>query len=74
VDLAESVAVLVAGVLAPGVANRLVPVAPGFQPGVDAVLVRVHRGAPGDRRLDHRSDGDLPDVGQHAQDDLAAPL
>src|SRR3954466_15382256 len=39
VDLAEPVAVLVAGVLAPGVADGLVPVAPVLQPGVDAVLV-----------------------------------
>jgi hypothetical protein len=37
VDLAEPVAVLVTGVLTPGVAHGLVPVPPLFQPGVDVV-------------------------------------
>src|SRR5690242_1856667 len=39
VHLEEAVAVLVAGVLAPGVAHGLVPVPPFVQPGVDVVLV-----------------------------------
>jgi hypothetical protein len=34
VDLADAVAVRVAGVFAPGAADRLVPVAPGRQAGV----------------------------------------
>jgi hypothetical protein len=45
VDLAEAVAVLVARVFAASVADRLVPVAPGFQAGVDAILVGVDEGA-----------------------------
>ena len=45
VDLAEAVAVLIARVLAPGVADRLVPVAPVVQAGVDVVLVGVDEGA-----------------------------
>src|SRR5215212_3687959 len=69
VDLAEPVPILV-----PGVADRLVAVAPPLQAGVDAVLVGVHEGARRDGRLDHRPDRRLPHVGQHAQDDLAAPL
>src|SRR3954453_4832640 len=74
VDLAEAVAVLVAGVLAPRVAHGLVPVAPVVQPGVDVVLVRVHEGALGDRRLDPRPDRPLADVGEHAEHDLPAAL
>src|SRR3954451_13782576 len=74
VDLAEAVAVLVAGVLAPRVAHGLVPVAPVVQPGVDVVLVRVHEGALGDRRLDHRPDRPLADVGEHAEHALPAAL
>src|SRR3954468_4004580 len=74
VDLAEAVAVLVAGVLAPGVADGLVPVAPVLQPGVDAVLVGVDEGALRDGRLDHRPDRPLPDVGEHAHDHLAPAL
>src|SRR4051794_10186053 len=74
VDLAEAVAVLVARVLAPGVAHGLVPVAPLLQAGVDAVLVGVHQGAPRDRRLDHRPDRPLLDLGQHTEDHLAPAL
>src|SRR5918998_1401953 len=74
VDLAEAVAIVVPGILAPAVADRLVPVAPGFQAAVDGVLVGVHQGAPGDVGLDHRPDGRLPDVGEHAEDDLAPAL
>ena len=74
VDLAEAVAVLVARVLAPGVAHRLVPVAPVVQPGVDVVLVGVDQRAIDDRGLDHRPDRDLLHVGQHAHDHPAAAL
>jgi hypothetical protein len=74
VDLAEAVAVLVARVLAPGVAHGLVPVAPLLQARVDAVLVGVHQGAPRDRRLDLRPDRPLLDVGEHTEDDLAPAL
>src|SRR3954447_15194657 len=73
-DLAEPVAVVIPGVLAPGVTDRLVPVAPVLQAGVDVVLVGVHEGALGDAPLDDGPDRHLPDVGQHAQDDLAAAL
>src|SRR3954452_16761746 len=74
VDLAEAVAVLVPRVLAPRVAHGLVAVAPLFQAAVDIVLVGVHQRALRDGGLDHRPDRHLPHVGQHPQDDLAAPL
>jgi len=54
-DLAEAVAVLVAGILAAGVADRLVPVAPGGQAGVDAIFVGVDEGARGDGGGDDRA-------------------
>src|SRR3954462_12851047 len=41
VDLAEAVAILVAGVLPASVADGLVLVAPGWQAGIDVVLVGV---------------------------------
>ena len=73
-DLAEPVAVLVAGVFAAPVADRFVPVAPGWQAGVDAVFVRVDEGARGDSGGDDRLDRPLLHIGQHMQDDLAAAL
>ncbi len=74
VDLAKAVAVLVTGILAAGVADRLVLVAPGWQAGVDAILVCVDEGARGDGGGDDRHDRALPHVGQQAQHDLAAAL
>jgi len=52
VDLARTVAVLVAGILAAGVADRFVFVALGRQARVDGILVGVDEGAFGDVRLD----------------------
>src|SRR3954449_1296696 len=74
VDLAKAVAIVVAGILAVAMADGLVPVAPVLQAGVDVVLVGVHQGALGDAPLDDGPDRHLPDVGQHAQDDLAAAV
>ncbi len=55
-DLAKAVTVLVARVLPATVADGLVPVAPGRQAGIDAVLVGVDEGAFGDGGLDDRLD------------------
>src|SRR3954470_22516097 len=74
VHLAEAVPVLVAGVLTPGMADRLVPVAPGGQAGVDAILVGVDEGASSDDGRDDRLDRPLLHVGQHAQDHWPTPL
>src|SRR4051794_38677834 len=74
VDLAEPVAVVIPRVHAPGVAHRLVAVAPLVQAGVDVVLVGVDEGAPGDRGPDDRLDRLLLDIGQHPQHHLPAPL
>ncbi len=73
-DLAKPVPVLVAGILAAGVANRLVPVTPGWQAGVDGILVRMDEGARDDGGCDDRLDRGLLHIGQHAQHDLAAAL
>ena len=74
VDLAEPVPVLVAGVFAASMADRLVLVAPGRQTCVDAVFVRVDQSARGDRGGDDRLDRPLLHIGQHAQHHLAAAL
>src|SRR3954469_2064986 len=74
VDLAEAVAILVARVFAPCVANSLVLVAPGWQAGVDVVLVGVDAGALRNGRLDDRLDRPLLHIGQQAQHYLTAAL
>src|SRR5215207_164696 len=74
VHLAEPVPVLVAGVFAAPVADRLVLIAPAFHAGVDAVLVGVDEGALSDDGRDDRLDRPLLHVGQHAQDHRTTAL
>src|SRR3954467_14935004 len=74
VDLAEAVAILVARVFAPCMANSLVPIAPGWQAGVDVVLVGVDAGTLGDGGLDDRLGGLLLHIGQHGAHHRAAAL
>ena len=74
VDLTAPVAVVVPGELPGGMADRPMLVAPFVQAMVDVVLVGIDRAARRDDRPDQRADGDLLHVGQHPDDDLAAPL
>jgi len=55
-------------------ANRFVPIAPGWQASVDAILVRVDESARDDCGGDDRLDRGLLHVGQHVQHDLATAL
>src|SRR5215217_2604059 len=68
VHFAEAVPVLVAGILTPGMADRLVLVAPGGQASVDAILVGVDEGALSNGARDDWLDRPLLHVGQHVQD------
>src|SRR3954470_6076916 len=74
VHLAEAVPVLVAGILTPGMADRLVLIAPGGQASVDAILVGVDEGALSNGARDDRLDRPLLHVGQHVQDHLTTAL
>src|SRR3954447_14103933 len=74
VHLAEPIPVLVAGVFTLCVADRLVLIAPGWQAGVDAILVGGDEGALSDGARDDRLDRPLLHVGQHAQDHLTTAL
>ena len=74
VDLAKAVTILVAGVFAPPMADRLVLIAPSRQASVDFVLVSVDAAAFGDRCLDDRLDRGLLHIGQHVKNHLAATL
>src|SRR3954462_822690 len=74
VDLAEAIAVLVAGVFASTMTDGLVAVAETRKPGVDAILVSIGDRAFGDGLLDDRMDGRLLDIGQHSDHHLAAAL
>src|SRR4051812_32540560 len=55
-------------------ADRLVSIPPGWQAGVDVVLVGVDASAFGDGGLNDRLDRLLLDIGQHAHDDLPTAL
>jgi hypothetical protein len=61
-------------VLPASVADGLVLVAPGWQAGVDVVLVGVDASALDDGGLDDGLDRLLLHIGQHAQHHLAAAL
>jgi hypothetical protein len=72
--LAEVVAVLVAGIFAASMADGLVRIAPGWQPGVDVVFIGVDQCVGRDRCGNDRLDRGLLHIGQHAQHDLIAAL
>src|SRR3954452_7568399 len=72
--LAEAVAVLVAGILAAAMADRLVPVAPGWQARVDVVFVGVDQAVRGNGRRDYRLDRLLLHIGEHADHELTTAL
>src|SRR3954469_21192598 len=74
VDLAEAIAVLVAGVFASTMTDGLVTVAETRESGIDAILVSIDVRAFGDSLLDDRMEGRLLDIGQHPEHDLAAAL
>src|SRR3954469_2760349 len=74
VDLAEAIAVLVAGVFASTMTDGLVTVAETRESGIDAILVSIDVRAFGDSLLDDRMEGRLLDIGQHPDHDLAAAL
>src|SRR3954464_1987587 len=70
----ESVAVIIAGVFALGMADGFVSVAPVFQTSIDVVLVGMDQGALGDGLLDDGVDRRLLDIGQHVENNLPAAL
>ncbi len=74
VNFAEAVAIVIAGVLAPGMADRFVTIAPVFQTGIDVVFVGVDQSPRADSLRDDRRDGGLLNVGQHPEHDFAAAL
>src|SRR3954447_9751363 len=74
VDFAEPVAVFVACILTMGVTDRLVAVAPGWQPGVDVIFIGMDQRAGRNCLGNDRLDGCLLHVGQHVQDHRPAAL
>src|SRR5947209_6779864 len=67
VNLADPIAIFIARILAMSVADRLVAVAPGWQPGIDVVFIGMDQRAGRNRLGDDRLDGCLSHVGQHMQ-------
>ena len=74
VDFAEPVAIVIAGILAPAMADRFVTIAPVFQAGIDIVFISIDQRTRADSLCDDRLDGRLLNVGQHPEDNFAAAL
>src|SRR5271166_2895148 len=73
-DLAEPIPVVVPGVLARGMADRLVVVAPFVQAAVDVIFIGANDTPLGNRALDQGADRHLLDVLQHPDHHLTATL
>ena len=73
-DLVEAVAIFIPSKLTFRMIDRLMSIAPLGQTGVDVVLIGIDEGAGLDSLLDHRFDGGLLNILQHADDDLTAAL
>src|SRR3954467_5940507 len=74
VDFAEPVAIVIAGILTPGMADRFVTIAPVFQAGIDIVFISINQRTRADSLCDDRLDGRLLNVGQHVENDFATAL
>src|SRR4051812_30977748 len=74
VNFAETVAIVIAGILTPGMADRVVTIAPVFQAGIDIVFISIDQRARADSLCDDRLDGRLLNVGQHVENDFATAL
>jgi len=74
VHFAQAVAIVIAGKLASPVVDTLMPVTPGLQTGINAVLICIHTCPWHDGVFDQGLDGLLLHVGQEIDDHLTATL
>ena len=73
-DFMKSIAILITGILASGVIDTLMLIAPLGQTVVDVILICVHQAARCNRLSDHRFDCHLLHIRQHADDHLTVTL
>ena len=73
-NLATAITIVVPSVFAVTVTNAFMLVTPRLQAVVDIVFISVNTRARCNRGLDEGLDGDLLDVGQPPNDDIATPL
>ena len=74
VHLAQAVPVFIAGKLASPMVDLLMPVSPGLQTGIKALLVRIHQGPGYNRGFDERCNGLLLPIGQQLEHHLPTAL
>ncbi len=74
VDLAKSVAVLVAGIFPSGMTDGLMMITPILQAVVDIILIGMDESALGNGHGDDRLDRLLLDIFQHFQNNLSSAL
>src|ERR1043165_10244057 len=73
-NLVETIAIFIAGILFESMIDRFMLIAPGIQAGIDVVFVGIDEGARLHMVLNQWLNGLLLDVGQHFDDELAAAL
>ncbi|VFN04112.1 MAG: hypothetical protein BECKG1743E_GA0114224_106944, partial [Candidatus Kentron sp. G] len=62
---AKPITILITGILAVAMANRLMAVSPFRQTIIDVILIRIHQSSRRNRRGNHRTDGFLLHILQH---------
>ena len=70
----EAIPLVITGVFAPAVADRVVVKAPCRQPVVDVVFVSVHASSRRNALIDERPDGGLLDVFEQPNEDRSTAL
>src|SRR5918996_1508698 len=70
----KTVAIFVSRKFTPSMVDMLMPVAPGLQTGINAVLIRINQGPRNDGVLYERLDRLLLHISQQLDDHLPTPL
>ena len=74
VDLVETVAIFIPGILTLSMIDRFVAIAPLDQAGIDVVLIGIDERTGLDRLFNQGFDGDLLNILEHLNNDLTPSL
>src|SRR5262245_59790694 len=74
VQFMKAVAVVISGVIATAMTDRLMHIAPLFQAAIDVIFIGVDTSARRNHRFDQGLDRHVLDIFQHPNDRLTTPL